>query len=169
MDDVLNEQQQAIAWRESQETTFEGVLCVKDNKIFKVNRQFERIFQLSELDVVGMPWLDLVHPSSRERVRASIEKQERRLISSFGGIQLALLHPLTNEKIPVVMMGFCLLRSDGTIEVLIKKLMREDTHAFKSSIPTALMRFVIEKWQNIAAIIGLIGAACAALWEKFSH
>lgn len=166
MDEKLSTEQEGIAWEMTQEVTFEGVLWVQDDKIVKANRQFERIFNLSELDVVGMLWLDLVHPSSRDRVKLSIEKQERRLISHFGGIQLALQHPTTGEKIPVVMMGFCLYRANGTIEVLIKKLMREEISASASFTPTGWLKYVVEKWPNIAAILTAVGAACAFLWEK---
>lgn len=169
MDEPLTVEEEAEAWRESQKTTFEGVLWVKNGKIVSVNRQFERIFRMSELDVAGLPWLNLIHPASRDAVKRSMEKLQKHLIGSFGGLEIALLHPLTGEKIPAVMSSFGIYDSKGDLKVLIKKLMREESPASDSYTRTTWMKWAVEKWPNIAAILAAVGGAAAVLWEKLSR
>jgi len=153
-------------FEQSVEITFEGVLWVKKGKVLRVNPQFERIFQMNALDVVGLPLLQLVHPSSRELVKGIIEKMERKIVSHYGGVQLSLQHPTTGETIPIVMMGFALHRPDGEMEMSIKKMMKAPATSTSSwYIP----KWIVSNWPNVAAIIATLAAGVTIFYQKASQ
>jgi hypothetical protein len=163
--DELSLEQAAQAFHDSHKATFVGILWVKCGKIIKVNAQFLRIFQMDEIDLVGSDWLDLVHPASRERVKLSMKRLGKD-IKSFQGIDVQLVHPQTAQTIQAVMAGFAIYGENEKVHILIKHLMQKESCELSSSTKTGWLKWVVQNWQNVAAILTLLAGFTAILWQK---
>ncbi|KEO81774.1 putative bifunctional diguanylate cyclase/phosphodiesterase [Tumebacillus flagellatus] len=71
-------------FRKLSNATFEGIVIADGGRILEVNQTFATMFGYRSTEMLGMPLMALIHPSSREQVQENIRSEDDLSHEAFG-------------------------------------------------------------------------------------